>query len=65
MRRANQNETPKRRSRKTRKKKGGIAKWVALAVVLVVLMTAAALGLSYENETGIFSEELERRINHS
>ena len=64
MRRANQNETPKRRSRKTRKKKGGIAKWVALAVVLVVLMTAAALGLSYENETGIFSEELETSFFH-
>ena len=64
MRRANQNETPKRRSRKTRKKKGGIAKWVALAVVLVVLMTAAALGLSYENGTGIFSEELETSFFH-
>ena len=65
MRRANQNETPKRRqSRKTRKKKGGIAKWVALAVVLVVLLTAAALGLSYENGTGIFSEELETSFFH-
>lgn len=51
-------------SREKRKKKGGASKWVALGLLAVVLTAVAALGLSYENETGIFSQKLETSFFH-
>lgn len=51
-------------SREKKKRKGGAAKWVVLGLLLVVLVTVAALGLSYENKTGIFSQKLETSFFH-
>ena len=49
---------------KKKGKKGGAAKWVALGIVLLILVATAALGLSYENETGLFSQKLETSFFH-
>ena len=49
---------------KKKGKKGGAAKWVALGIVLLILAATAALGLSYENETGLFSQKLETSFFH-
>ncbi len=66
MRRNKQNvtEEEQRSARKSHSKKGGLAKWIVLAVVLLVLVTVAALGLSYENETGLFSQKLQTSFFH-
>ena len=49
---------------KKKGKKGGAAKWVALGIVLLILVATAALGLSYENKTGLFSQKLETSFFH-